>query len=389
MTAPLSSLRAESIARAVADAAERWRDADFPPRARATQRVIERTGYSMPVVEYALDRLFESITFEALKATVDDELGGFEILDGFRPRAGRTAAWAAPVGSVCVISSRTTIGVALPAAIFALCAKCPVVVKDREDSLIAAFFETLAEERAEFASAAKAETWNSDDEAAPILERFDAVVAFGRDETLARIRAALRPGARFIAFGARASAGYVARDDLSSVESARALAGAAARDVVLYDTEGCLSLHLLFVEEGGAVSAGDFCNIFAAQIEAAAIEFPLGQAAAVRAGHARALAGFRQSSNGAAERAPEFLPRTATPIVVRGRDEALDYLRRYAIPLEGFALSGPRADLRKLAAEAGAVRIARLGTLQDPPLYGNHGGRPRIAEFVRWIDETS
>jgi hypothetical protein len=37
----------------------------------------------------------------------------------------------------------------------------------------------------------------------------------------------------------------------------------------------------------------------------------------------------------------------------------------------------------------GASRIARFGSLQIPQLGGFHGGRPRIADFVRWIvDET-
>ena len=126
MTA-LAALPARSIVRAIADAAARWSDADFPARVRATQRVAERTGYSVPVVEYAFDRLFFSITQDAITATIKDELGGLEILDEFMPRQGRTDAWAQPVGNVCVISSRTTIGVALPAAIFALCAKCDVL----------------------------------------------------------------------------------------------------------------------------------------------------------------------------------------------------------------------------------------------------------------------
>jgi hypothetical protein len=39
-----------------------------------------------------------------------------------------------------------------------------------------------------------------------------------------------------------------------------------------------------------------------------------------------------------------------------------------------------------LAEALGAVRAAPLGTLQTPPLDGHHGGRPRIADFVRWID---
>jgi hypothetical protein len=388
MTQNLASLAAASIARAISEAAERWLDADFPPRVRATARIAERTGYSMPVVEYALDRNFEAITFAAIESVVNDELGGFSILDGFQPRAGRTAAWAAPVGRVCVISSRTSIGVALPPAIFALCAKCAVEVKDREDALVASFFETLAEERIEFAGAARAQAWSARDENAPDLRTFDAVVAFGRDDTLSKVREALRPDARFIAFGARASAGYVARGDLPNRDAARSLARAAARDIVLYDTEGCLSLHVLFVEDGGAVAQTEFSRMLDGEIAAAGIEFPTGQTTAARLSHARALAGFRESRGTAADLPPHFLPRMTTPVAVREPADALAYLRRHGVVLEGFAVSGGRDDVLRMAATAGAVHIARLGELQNPPLSGNHGGRSRISDFVRWIDKT-
>src|SRR6185437_11985623 len=171
------------IVRAIADAAERWSDADFPPRVRATERIVERTGYSIPVIEYALDRLFFSITQREIEAAIVTELGSLDILDGFSPRAGRPDAWAAPAGAACIISSRTTIGVAIVPAIFALCAKCDVLVKDREDALVAAFFETLAEELEPLAHAARASAWSSGDENAPGLSAFDAIVAFGDDAT--------------------------------------------------------------------------------------------------------------------------------------------------------------------------------------------------------------
>jgi len=388
----LSKVPAKGIARAIADTAERWRDADFPARVRATARVAERTGYSIPVVEYGLDRLFFAITLDAIAATIAGELGGFEILDGFRPRAGRTDAWAAPAGSVCVISSRTTIGVALPAAVFALCAKCDVLVKDREDNLIAAFFETLHEEREEFRSAARSELWSSSEEAAPALDSFDAVVAFGKTGTLAAIRAALRPEARFIAFGSRASAGYVAREALSGVTAAKDIARGAARDIILYETEGCLSLHMLFVEDGGAVSETEFSTLLEKEIAIANVEFPRAAAAVRRADivHGRALAAFRKATavTSLLDAPPPFLPRLANVIAVRDPAEALGYLQLHALLLEGFAIAGGRPDITHLAVEAGAVRLSGFGKLQDPPLYGNHGGRPGIGEFVKWIDRT-
>lgn len=407
MTA-LAQVPARNIIRAIADAAQRWSDADFPLRVRVTQRIAQRTGYSVPVVEYALDRIFFSITQHDLHATIVNELGGIDVLDGFAPRGDRPDAWAAPVGSVCVISSRTTIGVALVPAIFALCAKNDVLVKDREDALVHAFFETLAQELDAFADAARATTWSSQDRNAPDLETFDAVTAFGTDAALCAIRNALGPRARFIGYGSGASAGYVGKEALAQPGHLMEICRGAARDLVLYETEGCLSLHTLFVERGGPVSPQAFGRALAGCIEAANVEFPVANRAAADAAsiaQQRNLAAFRAAAGHgavfASENAeyavivdqppsepPHFLPRTVGIIVVDEPQEAVRYVQEHGLRLEGFALSDGRSDIVQAALEAGAVRLARFGELQHPALSGDHGGRPRIAEFVRWIDRT-
>ncbi|HEV2261532.1 MAG TPA: acyl-CoA reductase [Candidatus Rubrimentiphilum sp.] len=381
----LTQMPARSIVRSIAHAAERWTDADYPPRVRVLDRIAERTGYCIPAVEFALDRLFESITEDAIVATIEDELGSLETLDRFVPRKGRPDAHAAPLGDVCIISSRTTIGVAVPPAIFALCAKCNVLVKDREDSLVTSFFETLYQEDDVFYSAAKAQVWESSHENSRELQGFDAVVVFGTAETLASVRNALRPEARFIGFGPRISAGYVAREALGDPGGARELARLAARDIVLYETEGCLSLHLLFVESGGAVGVDEFSTILDAQIERAGVEFPRARAAAsnaARAAQTLLMERFRGNS------LVSVTPRHADVIAVDQPDEAADYLRRHAIQLEGLAVAAQRDDLLQLATGAGAVRITNFGELQSPPLQGHHGGRARIADFIRWIDKA-
>lgn len=403
-----AGVSAKKIVAAIADAAARWSDADFPPRVRVTARIAERTGYSVPVVEYALDRLFFSITRAELEATIRSELGSLEILDGFASRSDRPDAWAAPAGKVCVISSRTTIGVALVPAIFALCAKCTVLVKDREDSLVQAFFETLAQELDVLGEAARAAAWSSGDETAPGLADFDVVVAFGDTQTLSDIRRRLHPEARFVGYGSRASAGYVTRESLDSVKDAAEIARGAARDIVLYESEGCLSLHSLFAERGGAVSPTNFGALLAEHVERANVEFPIGRrSGADIAGIAqqRDLGAFRAAAGRGAvfagERAdyavivghptsepPEFLPRSIGIVEVDAPQDALNYIRAHGLQLEGFALSGERPDVVRAAVESGAVRLARFGELQHPPLSGDHGGRPRIAEFIRWIDWT-
>ena len=397
-----------SIVRAVADAAARWADADFPPRVRALDAVCARTGYSAPVAEYAFDRLFGSLTAAAIEATIVAELGSLAVLDDFVARADGLRARALPAGRVCVISSRTTVGVALTPAVFALCAKCDVVVKDREDALIGAFFRTLAEEDPPFAEAAIARSWDGERDGAD-LGRYAAIVAFGDDATLAGIRRTLPIGTRLIAFGAKASCGYVGRDALRDVAAARRVAEGAARDALLYDTQGCLSLHVLFVETGGAVGVVEFHDLLAGAVDDARREFPLGRRDpddAARVAAARDRAAFRAAAGSGAVRSdppaeyvtvldappeepPPFLPRVLAVRGVDGPDEAAAYLARHRLAIEAVAVAGARDDLRRMAAGIGAARIAAFGELQNPPIAGYHGGRPRIAEFVRWLtDET-
>ena len=390
---------------ALADAARRWQDADFPPRVRATRALIARTGYTEPVVDFALDALFGEIDAGALGAAIAGELGSLEALERFVARSGRPDVRYAGVASVVIIASDTTIGVALPALAFALCAGAHVTVKDRDDLLVAAFAETLAEEWPELGARIVASAWDAGDAAGrAALRAADTVVAFGRDDTLAAIRAELRPDARFVGFGHRTSVAYVAREFLATERDARAAAHAAARDVLLYDGDGCLSPHALFVERGGAVTPRAFALELARACDEVAVEFPAGYAELDPAAAAYRRAALFRASQGTGElfcgvtaphliayhppgdEPPPLLRRTAGVYPVDGPDEALGYLRRHALPLEALAFAGePRADLAALAVASGAARVAPLGRLQQPPLAGEHGGIGRILPFVRAI----
>lgn len=393
-----------AIAAAIDAAAVAWSLPDFEPRVQARDAVSRRTGYSEPMVEYAFDRLFGVLRRDAIETVIEDELGSLDALDRFVERVGRPRAAALPIGRVCIVSSRTTLGVAIVPAIFALCAKCEVLVKDREDHLAASFFTTLAENFPEIRDAVAARPWDGVSNAAT-LSGFDVVVAFGSDATLADIASNVGYPARVIGYGTKASAGYVTREALAAEPAARTIAAGAARDLVLYESEGCLSLHALFVEDGGAVKAQRFAELVACAMRDAASELPSafdGARTSARRAAARDLATFRGeryfADAGAQYLAvldpppaspPFFLPRTLGIHCVERPAEAAQYFERHGIRLEALAIAGDRSDLRELAARTGAARIAPFGTLQAPPLGIFHGGRPRIAEFVRWIgDET-
>jgi hypothetical protein len=403
--AGLRALDARAIVAALADAAERWCDADFPPRVRATAAVCERLGYTLPVVEFALDRLFGGLTAAALTAAIAHELGSLDALDGPIAPDGRPPAWARGVDRVTIVSSDSTIGVAIPPLAYALCAKCAVTVKDREDALVAAFVETLGEERPELARAVDARSWTGGvgEHEGAALGDADVVVAFGAADALIAIRDRCGPEANFVPFGHRASAGYVrATDDLAAYDT---IAAGAARDALLYDGDGCLSLHVLFVEAAGDALAA-FSGALTAACCAAGVEFPMGVRAprrAVASARYAEAAAFR-AANGSGrvvrdthgawsiivdaphDEPPPFGAGAIPLVLVANADAAAAYVERHGIRLQALATTDPAGDARDLAVRLGAVRTAPFGRLQDPPLAGHHGGRSRIADFIRWID---
>ena len=404
--ATLRMLPAARIVGFIADAAERWRDADFAPRVRVTRAIRERLGYSEPVVDYALDRLFGGITRSALAAAIASELGTVSALDGPVSRSGAPSAWAHRAGRAVIVSSDTTIGVALVPLLFALCAKCDVIVKDRADALAAAFLATLAEEHPAFAAAARAEAWTggSDEREDVLYAEADVVVAFGRDDTLRAIRARCGAETRFVPFGHRASVGWLDTAACAALDAPRA--DAIARDALLYDGEGCLSLHALFAEAQGEPLAR-VAALLAAACERISLEFPSGTvppARAAAAAQSRGLAAFRAAAGTGAvyrggdativvdpphDETPPFLPRVLPLRGVTGTAGVLQYCAAHRLPVQALGVADER-DPRalELAERLGAVRIARFGTMQDPPLAGHHGGIPRIADFVRWIDNA-
>lgn len=405
MEQPLRRLKSELIIRALGEAARRWTLPQFAPRAEITPAIAERLGYTTPVVSHALDRLFASITREALEAVIINELGSLRILDGFAPRNGRPPAYARGAENVLIISGDTTIGVAIPSMLFALCAEANVLVKDRSDHLIAAFARTLIEEESALAHTLRVRTWENHEASHDAIARADLVVAFGRDETMRDIRSHCKAGARFLPFGHRTSIGYIAREALASASAAHDLARAAALDALLYDGEGCLSPHALFVERGGLVAPEAFAATFARACDDVSTTFPAlvneptPPVASYRnrmrfRADALGLGGVHPGTNGPhlivfdppREEPPPLLPRTVGVYPIDSPETMLAYVREHRLPLEAIgAAPNPREELLDAFIATGAPRITSLGRMQDPPLTGNHGGYERITPFVRFI----
>ncbi|MBI3796932.1 MAG: hypothetical protein HY268_08185 [Deltaproteobacteria bacterium] len=273
--------------------------------------------------------------------------------------------------------------------------------------LPARFARSLASIDPELGSCLAMVTWPGGKEEleAMAFSQADVVLASGTDESLSAIRS--RVCGKFIGYGHKVSFSVIGKEVLSD---AQALAQKAAYDVVLFDQQGCLSPQLIYVEEGGTVTAREFTALLAQALARWQSILPCGRAtleesAAIQRvrdeSEWQALAGkdvaLYASSGSTAwtviyQADPVFMPsplhRTVyvKPLASLVQLELVLHRWRPYLEAVGVAVDPARlGDIGEILGRAGVSWICPVGAMQTPPLSWRHGGRPRIADLVRWV----
>jgi hypothetical protein len=207
---------------------------------------------------------------------------------------------------------------------------------------------------------------------------------YGRDETLAAVRAAAQDPVVVRGHGAGIGVAVVTR----AADSSRAAEGAAA-DVVPFDQRGCLSPRVVLVE-GDAARAKEFASALDEQLRAWGERVPRGilddseRAEATRWVNATAFAGdlWRGPHHAVAllPGGPALAIPPAGRHVLVAAVPTLDAVAFALAPIARFVVAVGADDL---AAVAGAVprqaRLSALGRMQHPPLDGPVDHRPQTA----------
>jgi Acyl-CoA reductase (LuxC) len=203
---------------------------------------------------------------------------------------------------------------------------------------------------------------------------------YGRDATIAAVRAAARPGVRVVGHGAGMGVAWIGADDDLAVA-----AEALARDVVPFDQRGCLSPRVALVA-GDAARASAFAAALDDRLAAWELRVPRGalssdeDAARARWLETLAFAGEVHARPAhAVAVAPEGAPLT---VPVPGRNvhiapiadaaSAAALLVPFAHAVVAVGANDPAAA--RLFAPRHA-RISPLGRMQRPPLDGPVDGR--------------
>jgi acyl-CoA reductase-like NAD-dependent aldehyde dehydrogenase len=375
----------DSLAR-VLDA---WRDPGSRWRSELAAELPVAGGFSRPTVERGLALALEEWSGEALRALVEDELGGAEAAHGFDTTAV-VLAGAIPMPSLLSLLAP----LALRSPVLAKCASRDVVTPPLVTASVAEIDPLLGDclEVVAFPS--------NDGEAMAALCEADCVLATGSDETIAAIRTRVAPPRRLVAHGHRLSLAAVGA--LGGDAVARAADGVAL-DAALWDQQGCLSPIAVFVSG----DADAFAEALAEALARLERELPRGAvdprgAAAIQ--HERSDAELRGAASPGvrvlasrgtawtvvreadATPRPSPLHRFLRVHPVRDASALLDALAPYAAHLAGVALAGfeaerPRLDQALLA--LGASRVCAPGALQAPPLSWRREGLPVLGSLSR------
>lgn len=434
----LAQRRTQELIEMLAFAAERWLMPDDGFRQIALRLGPAETGFSAATLARGLDSFFRLLTVEQLHGLITQDLGDPRRLDEFSAppaelRHGRTALVRGPELLVHVAAGNLP-NSTLTSLVLGLLVKSAQFVKlPRQGSLLPRLFaHSLVALEPKLGGCLELAIWPGGDIALEeaVLEEAECVTVQGSDETLQDLRLRVPARVRLVGHGHRLSFGFVGSDVLSSF-MARKVAERAAADVAAWNQLGCLSPHVFYVEERGAVSAEAFAEYLAAALAEREVAEPRGQltveeSAAIA--HRRSLYEVRAarhlSTRAEAVASPPGVffepPNPGTRIWAsegstawtavyeedarfhasclnrfvyvkpcRDLSEALRFADTVRGKVSTVGLAAAESRMPELAlqlARWGVPRICPIGRMQEPPLTWRHDGRPALGELVTWTD---
>jgi hypothetical protein len=397
---------------AVDRVARRLLDSGDSLRRTALTDLGPHAGLSNAMAEAILDRMAHDWTGERLKGLLESEFPDPLVLDGFRPGPGGGMLRALGPPLTFHLGAGTVPGVSVTSLVRALLVKSSVLLKPGRDDVVLpmVFARGLEEEDPVLSESVAVVYWpgagGAQSEAA--IRGADLVVAYGGDETIRWVLERLPPATPLRAYRHRMGVGLLGRAALG--KEARASAAAASRAVAMFDQRGCVSPHVLFVEEGGETGPGEWAALLAGALKDLEASLPAGPLPPEQGAALQQLRGWAELEEGAGRGAvyhggpeaawtvdfrpqgrlePSCLARTVRVIPVGDVADALAALKGWKPYLQSVGVAGledRHEEVAESLALLGASRITPLETMPWPPPWWHHDGEGPLRALVRWTD---
>jgi hypothetical protein len=394
-----------------------WQSVDYRFRKMALADGPAATGFSASVLAGGLDAFFHELTAANLESLLRQELGHSRRLDNFFPNEDehdhKRSALARGPELLAHVAPGNLPNPALTEMVLGLLARSAQFVKCASGAafLPRLFAHSIYEAEPKLGACIEVAQWKGGNDAleSALFAEADCAIATGSDEMLAAVRQRIPGGARFLGYGTRVSFGYVTRDALD--RQPRIVAQRAATDVTAWDQLGCLSPHVIYVEDTGVGMGEAFAILLAEELEEREKSHPRGvldeESAAgiarrrsfyeVRAAHSPETRMWASPASTAwtvvLENDPRFqascLNRFIYVKTVADLAQALqgaEMVRERTSTVGLASTEGQTPDLARHFARWGAKRVCPLGRMQNPPLGWRHDGRPPLGDLLTWCD---
>ena len=417
----LAGRSTQSLVALLSGVAASWLDPENAFRRLALEQGPAASGFSKATLASGLDAFFRELTTEAFHTLLLQDLGDPGVLDKMvldqAPNRNVRAGIATGPEFLVHVTAGNLPNPTWMSIILGVLARSAQFVKCASGTsfLPRLFAHSLYDAEPKLGACLELAEWKGGatelEEA--LFEEADCVTATGSDEALAHIKKRLPARTRFLGYGHRVSLAYVAKDAITGW-NAKTIAERAARDVAAWNQLGCLSPHVIYLQENGALTAEKFAELLADALAECEDLQPRGE---LHPENAAAIASRRSFYEVRAAHAPDtrqWCSRQSTAwtvvyeadprfqlsclnrfIYVKGVKDLTEVLQnadavRGKVSTVGLAVPEKEAqDLALQLARWGAGRVCPLGQMQNPPLAWRHDGRPSLGELVRWTDWES
>ena len=389
----------------------KWLDRNYHLRKKAQKELPLITGYSSEMIELILDYLPNLFTRDNIYEMLKAEIGDSKYLDGFYPKEGHDGSVKAFGPELVVVVNAGNVP-ALPilSKNRNLLVKAAQISKVAREEPVFSFLydESIAEEDPGLASTMADGYWKGgDNDIERIAFNVPLVVAYGGPQTIEDIAKKIDPTkTRFIPYGHKLSFGVVGKEYLTKDEIDR-VSYATALSTSLYDQQGCLSPHVIWVEEGGEISPEQFGEYLAKYMESVLKDLPRGDVPldiSGRIGQIQQTYEFRALSEDGIrlwrpggtewtviyEKNPEFTISCMYRVIRIKPIDDIDRIQELVEPIQEY-LQTVGVELSEKRRLRFADQMGRLGACRVTPLdkmgapnIGPHDGRYGLAELLEW-----
>jgi len=384
---------------------------------RLLMEALERSTATNPLPRDILERAYANLgamfARERLLFQIEQELGGRDVLDGWRevntPSGRRCAIRACPARMIHVIAGNAP-GVAASTIMRSALTRGAALIKLPSNDLhtAPAVLRTMAQVAPghPLTRSFSAVYWRGGDagvEAALFQPQyFDKLIAWGGESTIRSALKTIGPGLELISFDPKTSISLIGREAFESENTLLEAADRAAADATVFNQQACSSSRFQFVE-GDTKQLRRFCELLQQRMAAprlTASNAPMHLPSDLRdeISALRAMDDFYdvygdEGGSGIVVRSDEpvgFQPdhKIVNVVGVQRLEDALDQIN-VATQTVGVYPEQRKHALRDAIVYAGAQRVVSLGAAGSVDHGLPHDGFRPLDRLVRWVNDEA